>query len=181
MSRAPATSGPTTGRRRAEQGYDPEAVALAAANEERARREGRWRRETSGLRGAMGTPAQVRDYFRRYEECGVDQLILSCAAGRNRHEHIMETLELLGREILPEFVERDAQAEQRQGKRLAPVIETVLARKPTPTIRRSIPTTRSPPTRASMPTSEASSKFHRWLDDYADRVAAGEDVSKRLR
>ena len=23
-------------------------------------------------------------------------------------------------------------------------------------------------------------KFHRWLDDYAARIAAGEDVSKRL-
>ena len=28
---------------------------------------------------------------------------------------------------------------------------------------------------------EASGKFHRWLDDYAARIAAGEDVSKRLR
>ena len=28
---------------------------------------------------------------------------------------------------------------------------------------------------------EESGKFPRWLDDYADRVAGGEDVSKRLR
>ena len=54
----------------------------------------------------MGTPDQVRDYLRRYEDCGVDQVILSCSAGRNRHEHIMETLELFAREVMPEFAER---------------------------------------------------------------------------
>jgi hypothetical protein len=26
-----------------------------------------------------------------------------------------------------------------------------------------------------------SEKFHQWLDEYADRIAEGEDVSKRLR
>jgi hypothetical protein len=25
-----------------------------------------------------------------------------------------------------------------------------------------------------------SMKFHRWLDDYADKIVSGEDVSKRL-
>jgi alkanesulfonate monooxygenase SsuD/methylene tetrahydromethanopterin reductase-like flavin-dependent oxidoreductase (luciferase family) len=57
---------------------------------------------TTGLRGATGTPEQVRACLRRYEDCGVDQVILSCAAGRNRHEHITESLELFGREVLPE-------------------------------------------------------------------------------
>ena len=27
---------------------------------------------------------------------------------------------------------------------------------------------------------QESQKFHRWLDDYAARIAAGEDVSRRL-
>ena len=49
-----------------------------------------------GLRGAVGTPDQVRDYLRRYEECGVDQVIFCLQAGKNRHEHIMESLELFG-------------------------------------------------------------------------------------
>ena len=49
-----------------------------------------------GLRGAIGTPDQIRDYLRRYEECGVDQVILCSQAGKNRHEHIMESLELFG-------------------------------------------------------------------------------------
>ena len=79
----------------------------------------------------MGTPAQVRDYLRRYEECGVDQVILSCSAGRNRHDHIMETLELFAREVMPEFVERhEAQARRPKAARLEPVIAAVMARKP---------------------------------------------------
>jgi hypothetical protein len=135
---------------------------------------------TSGLRGAMGTPNQVRDYLRRYEECGVDQVILSCAAGRNRHEHIMETLELFGREVLPEFVERDARAQHGKAKRLAPVIETVLARKPPSDHPPLDPDYEIPAYPRLDADKQASDKFHRWLDDYADRVAAGEDVSKRL-
>ncbi len=115
--------------RRAEQGFDPEAVALAVGNPDRlgakAVKDG-----TSGLRGAMGTPEQVRDYLRRYEACGVDQVILSCAAGRNRHEHVMETLELFAREVMPEFAERDEQHQRDKAQRLAPVIEAVMARKP---------------------------------------------------
>ena len=136
---------------------------------------------TSGLRGAMGTPEQVRDYLRRYEACGVDQVILSCAAGRNRHEHIMETLELFAREVMPEFAERDEQHQRDKAKRLAPVLDAVMARKPArrpPAAR--IRATRSPPTPVSTPIEQQSEKFHRWLDDYAAKIAAGEDVSKRL-
>jgi hypothetical protein len=135
---------------------------------------------TTGLRGATGTPEQVRAYLRRYEDCGVDQVILSCAAGRNRHEHIMETLELFGREVLPEFVERDARAQHEKAKRLAPVIATVLARKPASDHPPLDPDYEIPAYPRLDADKQASDKFHRWLDDYADRVAAGEDVSKRL-
>ena len=104
-------------QRRTEQGFDPEAVAAAAVNEDRLGAkivdEG-----TAGLRGAVGTPDQVREYLRRYEEAGVDQVIFTAQAGKNRHEHIMESLELFGREVLPEFIDREpAAAEQRGGAR----------------------------------------------------------------
>lgn len=116
-------------QRRAEKGFDPEAVALAAGSSQTlgatVAQEG-----TSGLRGAMGTPAQIRDYLRRYEDCGVDQVILSCSAGRNRHDHVMESLELFAREVLPEFMERDERHQREKADRLAPVIATVMARKP---------------------------------------------------
>ena len=38
------------------------------------------------LRGAIGTPDQVRDLCRRYEEAGVDQVIFVSQAGKNRHD-----------------------------------------------------------------------------------------------
>jgi alkanesulfonate monooxygenase SsuD/methylene tetrahydromethanopterin reductase-like flavin-dependent oxidoreductase (luciferase family) len=116
-------------QRRAEQGYDPEAVRQAAATPERlgarAVQEG-----VSGLRGSVGTPDQIREYLRRYEELGVDQVVFVSQAGRNRHEHIMESLELFGKEVLPEFAERDEQRSVEKERRLAPVIEKVMARKP---------------------------------------------------
>lgn len=112
---------------RTTQGYSPEAVFAAApgALGARAGQDGH-----SGLRGAIGTPDQIREYLRRFEACGVDQVVLVSQAGKNRHEHIMESLELFGREVLPEFQERDAAAQAARERRLAPVIEAALARKP---------------------------------------------------
>lgn len=166
-------------QRRTEQGFDPQAVALAVGDPQRLEakivQEG-----TSGLRGAMGTPTQVRDYLRRYETCGVDQIILSCSAGRNRHEHIMETLELFAREVMPEFIERDEHLQRQKAERLAPVIETAMARKPSdyhPALDETYEIPAYPRLDAD---AEASGKFHRWLDNYAERLATGEDVSKRL-
>jgi hypothetical protein len=43
----------------------------------------------------------------------------------------MESIGLFGREVLPEFVERDAIAAARKQARLAPHIEAALARRPT--------------------------------------------------
>ena len=91
--------------RRDEMGYSPEAAIAARARDASAPRSPP--ATTTGLRGAVGTPDQIREFLRRYEEAGVDQLIFVMQAGKNRHEHIMESLELFGREVLPEFEERD--------------------------------------------------------------------------
>ena len=166
-------------RRRAGEGYDPAAVALAAKSSERLGAkavEG----GTSGLRGAMGTPDQVRAYLRRYEDCGVDQVILSCAAGRNRHDHIMESLELFGREVMPEFAARDERRQREKAERLAPVLEEVMARKPVGDHPPLDPDYMIPAYPRLDANRQENEKFHRWLDDYAARIAAGEDVSKRL-
>jgi alkanesulfonate monooxygenase SsuD/methylene tetrahydromethanopterin reductase-like flavin-dependent oxidoreductase (luciferase family) len=165
--------------RRAEAGFDPEAVALATGSPDRLGAKV-VRAGTSGLRGAMGTPDQVREYLRRYEGCGVDQVILSCSAGNNRHEHVMESLELFAAAVMPEFAERDEQAQRAKAERLAPVIDTVLARKPAADHPPLDPEYEIPAYPRLDADREASGKFHRWLDDYAARVAAGEDVSKRL-
>jgi len=60
----------------------------------------------------------------------VDQVILCCSTGRNRHEHIMESLALFGRDVLPEFAELEERAQRRKSERLAPVIAEVSRRKP---------------------------------------------------
>src|SRR5207302_4843772 len=109
-------------QRRAEAGYDP--TALGAADSLTAKGDG------GGLRGAVGTPDQIRDYLRRYEDFGVDQVILASQCGNNRHEHVMESLELFGRDVLPEFLERDEKASAEKARRLEPVIDKALARKP---------------------------------------------------
>ena len=79
--------------KRAEVGYSPEIDA--ALNEERLGAKVA-SGDTTGLRGATGTPEQIREYLSRFEEAGVDQLIFVMQAGKNRHEDICESLELFG-------------------------------------------------------------------------------------
>jgi alkanesulfonate monooxygenase SsuD/methylene tetrahydromethanopterin reductase-like flavin-dependent oxidoreductase (luciferase family) len=84
------------------------------------------------LRGAIGTPDQIRDLLRRYEAAGVDQAIFVSQAGRNQHEHIMESLELFAREVMPEFHEHEAAHQAEKAERLAGVAERALARREAP-------------------------------------------------
>ena len=86
----------------------------------------------AGLRGAIGTPAQVRDLIRGYQDAGVDQLIFVSQAGRNRHEDICESLELFATEVMPEFHDGEEEREKRKLERLAPAMEAALARRPPP-------------------------------------------------
>jgi alkanesulfonate monooxygenase SsuD/methylene tetrahydromethanopterin reductase-like flavin-dependent oxidoreductase (luciferase family) len=84
------------------------------------------------LRGAIGTPRQIEDLVRRYESVGVDQVVFVLQSGRNRHEHICESLELFGREVLPRFAEGREEREREKGERLAPALEAALARREPP-------------------------------------------------
>jgi alkanesulfonate monooxygenase SsuD/methylene tetrahydromethanopterin reductase-like flavin-dependent oxidoreductase (luciferase family) len=81
------------------------------------------------LRGAIGTPDQIRELVRAYEDCGVDQMIFVSQCGRNRHEHICESLELFASEVMPEFAERADEREKAKLERLAPAMEAALARR----------------------------------------------------
>ena len=81
------------------------------------------------LRGAIGTPEQIRRLMRAYADAGVDQVIFVSQAGRNRHEHICESLELFAREVMPEFVEDEDEREKAKLDRLAPAMEAALARR----------------------------------------------------
>lgn len=82
------------------------------------------------LRGAIGTPEQIRQLVRRYEEAGVDQLIFVSQAGRNRHEDICESLELFAAAVMPEFVERAGAVEAAKGDRLEAATSAAMGRRP---------------------------------------------------
>jgi alkanesulfonate monooxygenase SsuD/methylene tetrahydromethanopterin reductase-like flavin-dependent oxidoreductase (luciferase family) len=51
----------------------------------------------------IGTPDDIREHIRAFQAAGVDQVIFLQQAGRNRHEHICESLELFAKEVMPEF------------------------------------------------------------------------------
>jgi alkanesulfonate monooxygenase SsuD/methylene tetrahydromethanopterin reductase-like flavin-dependent oxidoreductase (luciferase family) len=80
--------------------------------------------------GGIGTPEQVRDHLRRYEEAGVDQMIFVQQSGNNQHEHICESLELFAKAVMPEFKTREAVRQVKKQQLLAPFIAGALARKP---------------------------------------------------
>lgn len=77
----------------------------------------------------IGTPDDMRAHLKAFQNAGVDQVIFMQQAGRNRHEHICESLELFAAEVMPEFKAEVAEREARKASELAPYIEAALARK----------------------------------------------------
>ena len=59
----------------------------------------------------------------------MDQIIFIQQGGRNRHDHICESLELFASEVMPEFKERKAEREAQKQAELAPYIEAALLQK----------------------------------------------------
>ncbi|MBV9833384.1 MAG: LLM class flavin-dependent oxidoreductase, partial [Alphaproteobacteria bacterium] len=77
----------------------------------------------------IGSPDEVRQHLRNFAEAGVDQVCFVQQGGRNRHDHICESLELFARDIQPEFKEKAAEREARKMEELAPYLEQAMARK----------------------------------------------------
>jgi alkanesulfonate monooxygenase SsuD/methylene tetrahydromethanopterin reductase-like flavin-dependent oxidoreductase (luciferase family) len=155
--------------RRGKMGYSPEAT-LAARHETLGAKAAAG--DQTGLRGAIGTPAQLREFLQRYEDAGVDQLIFVMQAGHNRHEHIMESLELFGTQVLPEFIERDEASSRTKSAKWEPLIERAMARRdrhdpvmPPGYVMRAIP--------KQMVEALDSEPANQWLDSLADKQAAG--------
>ena len=65
--------------------------------------EGRPKGQKAQHGGLIGSPATIRAQAHRFAASNVDQVILLNQAGRNRHEHICEALELFAAEVMPEF------------------------------------------------------------------------------
>ena len=130
---------PEEGHRRGNEGFEFFRYAINAlvANDARPGRSRLWE-EFEELRGrelptipspGIGTPAECSGFVREFEEAGVDQVIWLQQSGRNRHDHICESLELFGREVLPEFQAGREARDARKAEELAPHIEKALARK----------------------------------------------------
>ena len=79
--------------------------------------------------GCIGTPDDLRATLRTFQDCGVDQTIFIQQGGKNRHEHICESLELFAAEVMPEFHAREAEREANKAKDLASYIEAAMAHK----------------------------------------------------
>ncbi len=64
---------------------------------------------------AFGTPAEVRKVLLEYEAADCDQMILIAQFGKMKHEDICDSLELFGKEVLPEFMEREEKRAKQKG------------------------------------------------------------------
>ena len=90
-------------------------------------------------RAGIGTPDQVREHLEVMEQAGVDQVVFIQQAGANRHEDILESLELFAAKVLPDFKARDVAQVEEKKERLAEAIARAEARRPTLTDLEEIP------------------------------------------
>jgi alkanesulfonate monooxygenase SsuD/methylene tetrahydromethanopterin reductase-like flavin-dependent oxidoreductase (luciferase family) len=79
--------------------------------------------------GGIGTPDQLRAHLRKFADVGVDQVVFIQQGGRNKHEHICESLELFASKVMPEFKQGEAERERAKLDELAPYLEQAMARK----------------------------------------------------
>jgi alkanesulfonate monooxygenase SsuD/methylene tetrahydromethanopterin reductase-like flavin-dependent oxidoreductase (luciferase family) len=79
--------------------------------------------------GGIGTPADMGAHLKGFQEAGIDQVIFLQQAGRNRHDHICESLELFAREVMPQFKADVEAREARKTQELAPYVAAALKRK----------------------------------------------------
>ena len=94
-------------------------------------------------------------------------------AGNNKHEDICESIELFGKEVLPEFKERDDAQWQAKLKRLEPILEQAMARKADDAPK--MPEDFSMPALPlQMVNAAGNEQGKKWLQEFADQRAKGE-------
>jgi alkanesulfonate monooxygenase SsuD/methylene tetrahydromethanopterin reductase-like flavin-dependent oxidoreductase (luciferase family) len=82
-----------------------------------------------GHSSGIGAPDDMRAHLAAFQDNGVDQVIFLQQAGRNRHDHICEALELFAAEVMPAFKADAAAREAKKSEHLAPYIAAALKRK----------------------------------------------------
>lgn len=86
-------------------------------------------RNVANSRGAIGSIEQVRERIGSFKDTGIDQLVFIQQSGKNKHEHICESLDLFAKEIMPEFREGEEARQARKMEMLAPYIAKAFERK----------------------------------------------------
>jgi hypothetical protein len=95
-------------------------------------------------------------------------------AGKNRHEHICESLELFGQEVLPAFKERDEAQVRAKAARLEPAIDAALERRAAEPEPPALPPGYSFPAMPRRWAEETGSEeIRQWLEHFADARAKG--------
>jgi hypothetical protein len=116
----------------------------------------------------------VREYLERFEQAGVDQVIFVLQAGKNHHEHICESLELFGRDVLPAFRERDEAQVRAKAARLAPALDAAMERRAQQPAPPALPRDYSFPAMPRRWADETGSEEMRvWLENFAEARAKG--------
>jgi hypothetical protein len=102
-------------------------------------------------------------------------VIFVLQAGKNRHEHICESLELFGRQVLPAFKDRDEAQVKAKADRMAPAVEAAMARKAAAPPPPALPDGYAFP---AMPRrwvdQSGSEEMKEWMERFADAQATGE-------
>ena len=86
----------------------------------------------------VGSLDVVRRQLREFEEAGIDQVVCLSQAGNIPHEMLCNSIELTGKELIPEFKERHAKSAAARAERIARLTAKVMPRKkpvPPPTER----------------------------------------------
>jgi hypothetical protein len=82
-----------------------------------------------GANRGIGTPDELSEHLRGFAAAGVDQVVFIQQGGRNRHQHICESLELFADKVMPAFKEGEEAREAKKQRELAPYIQKALERK----------------------------------------------------
>ena len=77
----------------------------------------------------IGSPDDIRRHIGEFQDAGVDQVIFLQQAGKNRHDHICESLNLFAAEVMGDFKADAAAREAAKAADLAPHLAAAMTRK----------------------------------------------------
>ncbi len=81
--------------------------AATATRDQEPEDEGQRALYRAGQRGGfIGSPSFIRQNLKRYEDAHLDAMIFIAQSGDRKHEDVMASIELFGKQVMPEFQER---------------------------------------------------------------------------